>query len=222
MVFSPLNSNKKAVEVVRNHKAMVSAFFLLSHLLFWLFHVINSSDNTSLIIFFEPVLLHRLRWNGVQDFKLQGQSCHKRSLFFLLKCTHVVEKVLLFLLSPCMLVCVLIYVVCFVTSLAHLSSRLNCRQLFRWLSIIFWLCDIHIIFCIHCIFFKPPVMSFFPICACEPVLVLFLRRVCVSSADFLQHHCLWFRTGCFTTCWRLSLFCYAQHLFFYQFPFYIR
>jgi hypothetical protein len=34
MVFSPHNNNKKDVEVIRNHKAMVSVFFLLSHLLF--------------------------------------------------------------------------------------------------------------------------------------------------------------------------------------------
>jgi hypothetical protein len=55
-----------------------------------------------------------------------------------------------FLLSPCMLACVLIYVVCFVTSLVHLSSGLNCRQLFWWLSIILIMCHPHNFLCTFC------------------------------------------------------------------------
>jgi hypothetical protein len=45
-------SNKKAVEVVRNHKAMVSAFFFYHTYYPDFFHVINSSTYTCFIIIF--------------------------------------------------------------------------------------------------------------------------------------------------------------------------
>jgi hypothetical protein len=101
-----------------------------------------------------------------------------------LECTHVVEKVFsLFFITIHASMCDYILW----PSLTHLSSGLNRRQLFWWLSIMLY-------------FFSPPVISFSPIYVCEPVLFFFktcacVRAclcvcVCVSSAEFLQHHSL--------------------------------
>jgi hypothetical protein len=184
--FSPHKSNKKAVEVVRNHKVMVSAFFLLSHLLSWLFHVINSSDNTCFIFIF----LDRFFFTGWDEMEFRISNCKVKvairdHFFSYWNAPMWLKKSCFISLSPYMLVCVLIYVVCFVTSLAHLRSGLNYRQLFWWLSIILY-------------FFSPLLCHFFPVCACESVLVVFFEtcaraRVCVCQVHiFYRIVVFWF------------------------------
>jgi hypothetical protein len=216
--FSPHKSNKKAVEVVRNHKVMVSAFFLLSHLLSWLFHVINSSDNTCFIFIF----LDRFFFTGwdEMEFRISNYKVKVAIRDHFFSCWNApmwLKKSCFISLSPYMLVCVLIYVVFFVTSLAHLRSGSELQTII--------LMVIH-----HFIFFQPPVMSFFPylcvwvcvscifldVCACVRVCVCVC--VCVKCAFSTGSLYFDFRTGCFRTCWRLSLFCYAQHLFFLSIP----